>query len=358
MSGYASAARGYLRACTSVGITIRANDRSRSYSLHGKGMDENILSMYEKLKTVKVSPDCPTVQHQVPDAFFKDARSRVRIGYTIFEMTRVPHKWVEPCNSMDVIWTGSEYSRDAFVETGVRVPVRVLPHAMDVEAFSPDGPRWGIENRRSFAFLSMFDFTDRKNWRDLLRAYWTAFGAEDDVCLILKVFYGDFSDDARKDIIRRIGQYKLDIGMTGRAPVLIYAHDVPHRDLPSLYRAADCYVGISREGFGLTYSEAMACGLPTIGPAKGGNRQFMTESNSMLVNCIGTEPISADTIRMFPSFEGLEWAKYDWEHLSFLMKEMHRDSEKRKKLGAQAVADIRSNLSYEVIGNRIKELLR
>lgn len=357
LSGYAAAARGYIAACNATGIDIRVYDRSRSVNLKNKGMDSSILDTYERLKNTAVAPDCPAVQHQVPDAFFADAKTRMSIGYTIFEMTRVPDAWVGPCNSMDVIWTGSEYSREAFLASGVKTPVKVLPHALDLEAYAPDGPAWEIENRRSFAFLSVFDFTARKAWKDLLRAYWTAFGPKDDVCLVLKVYYGDFSDDARKDVMYRILKYRREIKMENRAPILVYAHDVPGVHMPSLYRSADCYVGISREGFGLTYCEAMACGLPAIGPEVGGTRQFMTHDNSYLVSYLGNEPIDKEVEYMFPSFSGLTWAKHSWKDLSVTMRRVMENEEERKKVAQRGCDDVRKSLGYEAIGNRIKKLL-
>lgn len=356
-SGYAAAGRGYLRACEAAGIRVQAKDRSRSLNLKDKGMDGPILELYERLSKTPVAPNCPTVQHQVPDAFFKDAKSKRAIGYTIFEMTRIPEVWVAPCNAMDEIWTGSEYSREAFLASGVSVPVHVLPHAIDLEAYSPGGPTWEIENRRSFAFLSVFDFTARKAWKDLLRAYWTAFGPKDDVCLILKVYFGDFSDDARKDIVRRIARHKADLKIGSRAPILLYGHDIPGSEMPSLYRSADCYVGISREGFGLSYAEAMACGLACIGPEVGGTRQYMDESNSYLAKFSHNKPIDREILSMFPIFEGLEWAEHSWENLSNVMRRAASDDDERKKKADLGLQHVRKTLSYEAVGAEMRNLL-
>lgn len=357
-SGYASAARGYLRSCESVGITVQARDRSRSLNLKDKGMDGSIRAMYKRLYDNVVADDAPAVQHQVPDVFFRDEKSSRPIGYTIFEMTSIPKSWANHCNQkVRTIWTGSEYSRRALVEGGVRIPVEILPHAIDLSLFSPDAPAWDIDNRRGFSFLSSFDFTSRKGWKELLRAWWHAFGSKDDVCLILKCYFGDFSDEGRKDIIRRIAKYRADLKIRDWAPILLYSHDVPGNDLPGLYRAADCYVGISREGFGLGFAEAMACGIPCIGPSVGGNRQFMSETNSWLIDHVGDGPVDDEIVRMFPSFEGLQWASYSWEHLSFLMRRVLEDEKERKKRAEIALSDIHNSLNDNTIGERIKELL-
>lgn len=356
MSGYASAARGYIKAADVVGLQIQAQDRSRSLNLLNKGIDQPILDLYNRLSKTVVPEDCPVIQHTVPDTFVRNLKTKLPIGYTIFEMNRVPAGWVPFCNEMNQIWTGSEYSKSAFLNSGVIVPVHVLPHAIDVELYANAEP-WTIKNRRSFAFVSIFDFTARKAWKDLLRAFWTAFSAKDDVCLILKVFFGDFSDDARADIIRRIMLYRTELGFENRAPILLYGHDVAGNDMPGLYKAADCYVGISREGFGLSYAEAMAAGIACIGPQVGGTRQFMTEENSFLVDYVGEEPISPELVKMFPNFEGLSWAQHSWEHLAVIMKHVVDDAHERKKIADRGKEMSKKELTYSVIGARINALL-
>jgi glycosyltransferase involved in cell wall biosynthesis len=321
-----------------------------------KGLDDEILALYERLSKTQVSPDYTAVQHNLPDLFVRDRCSKHRIGYTIFEMTGIPQLWVSPCNEMDEIWTGSDYSKNAFVSSGVKVPVHVLPHAIDIERFRSAVP-WRIENKRAFTFLSVFDFTPRKAWQDLLRAYWTAFEQQDDVCLILKVFFSDFSEESRADIIRRILRYRESLKFHDRAPILIYGHDVRASDMPGLFKAADCYVGVSREGFGLPYAEAMAAGIATIGPEVGGTREFMNPENSLLVRYVGDERISDEMMRLNPMFDGLSWAKHDWEHLAEQMRLVVSDSGLRRRIADNGARDIAAHNSFDAVGRRIISLL-
>lgn len=352
-SGYASAARGYLIAADRVGIKIKASDRGRSINLKDKGMDEKIYSLYNRLSITKVSPGCPTVQHQVPDQFFEDKKSKIRIGYTIFEMCQIPKSWVPHCNKVDVIWTGSNYSKASFLSSGVKIPIKVLPHAIDLDLYNVNAEPWKIDNKRGFSFISIFDFNERKAWKDLLRAYWYAFNKNDDVCLILKVFFGTFSEQSIKSIINKIMNYRDELKITNFAPILIYGYDIPNAQMPGLYRSADCYVGISREGFGLSYCEAMACGIPCIGPEIGGNREFMTEENSYLIKYIGDERIGKETSRMYPDFSGLMWSRHSWEHLSDIMKKVILNKDERTKKTKQGMMDVHRLLSPEEIGKKI-----
>jgi glycosyltransferase involved in cell wall biosynthesis len=356
MSGYAAAARGYIRSADSVGMKILAVDRSRSANLKNKGIDQPILDMYNRLSQTVVQKDCPAVQHQVPDQFARDSRTSRSIAFTIFEMANVPSTWVPYCNDVDEIWTGSEYSKKSFLNSGVKVPVHVLPHAIDIDLFE-DAQPWTISNKRGFTFLSVFDFTPRKNWQELLRAYWHAFKSKDDVCLILKVFFGDFSNDSRADIIRRILRYRNSLNVTDCAPILLYGYDVPNSDMAGLYKAADCYVGISKEGFGLSYCEAMAAGCACIGPEVGGTRQFMNEKNSFLIKYIGDEKISPEMVALNPIFDGLTWPQHDWQHLSEIMRQVVQNKDKRIEVAKNGKEFIEENLTFKAIGERMRLLL-
>jgi len=271
-------------------------------------------------------------------------------------MTNIPQKWVKPCNEMSEIWTGSEYSKKSFESSGVKVPIHILNHAIDVDLFANAEP-WKIKNKRAFNFISVFDFSSRKNPWDLLRAYWTTFDDKDDVCLILKVFFGDFSDSSRADIIRRICNYRKSLKLQNRAPILIYGYEINGNNLPGLYRCADCYVGVSREGFGLTMAESMAAGLACIGPEVGGNREFMTPENSFLVKYLEDEPIAKEAVALDPDFEGLMWAKYSWEHLAEQMKLVVNNEKLRKEVALKGQEFVKKHLNYRAIGNRILELL-
>ena len=64
-----------------------------------------------------------------------------------------------------------------------------------------------------------------------------------------------------------------ELGVADRVRFLT---DVPDADLPALYNCAEIYLGLSRpaelliEGFGISFSEAAACGIPSIGGQAGG----------------------------------------------------------------------------------------
>jgi glycosyltransferase involved in cell wall biosynthesis len=127
--------------------------------------------------------------------------------------------------------------------------------------------------------------------------------------------------------------------------------------MAGLYKAADCYVGISKEGFGLGFAEAMAAGCACIGPEVGGTRQFMNEENSFLVKYLGDEPIAPEMVAMNPIFEGLTWAKHSWESLSETMRYVVENKDKRIEVAKKGKEFIGKTLTFNAIGGRINALV-
>jgi phosphatidyl-myo-inositol dimannoside synthase len=74
--------------------------------------------------------------------------------------------------------------------------------------------------------------------------------------------------------------------------------DVPDADLPGLYNCAQIYLGVSRpaelmiEGFGISLSEASACGIPVVGGSDGGIPDAVRHNETgLLVDGRQAEPV-------------------------------------------------------------------
>jgi len=363
MSGYGVAARGYVKALDEFGVRVRVEDRSVSKSLSGKGVDENVNRFLGRLKLNDVPANAARVQHQNPDIFEaqRGGPTRKNIGFSVFEMLSVPGHWATKCAMMDEIWTPSTYAKEAFVAGGVpEEKVHVVPHFVDAKSFRPGARRWPIDNLRGFNFLSLFDFTERKGWRELLMAYWRTFKRSDDVSLTLKVYFGSFAESDQANIMRHVEDWRAECGFRRQdaAPIYFYGWDIPHGLMAEFYCSFDAYAMLSREGFGLTYAEAMACGLPTIGPTVGGNAEFMTNENSFLVEQVGKELVSAELVARNGAFRGLEWPKYSVEGLAYWMKYVYTHVGEAKARAMKGREDVRRLLSYDRISRLIVDRIR
>lgn len=91
------------------------------------------------------------------------------------------------------------------------------------------------------------------------------------------------------------------LGVSSRVRFLT---DVPDSDLPALYNSAEIYLGVSRpaelmmEGFGISLSEASACGIPVLGGSSGGIPDAVIENETGLLVDGRTPAPVVDAVRL------------------------------------------------------------
>src|SRR4029079_19417307 len=85
-------------------------------------------------------------------------------------------------------WVPGRFQVEAFARAGVeRAKLHVVHGTIDARRYATLPAPQTIAGARAFNFLSVFDWSARKGWDVLLRAWLAAFGPRDDVALILKV---------------------------------------------------------------------------------------------------------------------------------------------------------------------------
>jgi hypothetical protein len=187
----------------------------------------------------------------------------------------------------------------------------VVPFGFDPAFFHPNIR--GSRATTRYTFLAVTDGSPRSGCDLLLRAYAMAFGARDDVLLLLNRMPapGDAASDAAVE----------DLAAKAKAPVtLLERHAFIRTEMPALYRSADCFVLPARWcAFGLSALEAMACGLPVIAAERGGHRDFLAATNGYLARVTGDGP--------------------DVEHLAALMRHVVEHRDEAAARGAQAARD-------------------
>src|SRR5207249_1622538 len=117
------------------------------------------------------------ISHILPNHLQRDPDAALNIGRTMFETDRLPDGWAEFCNQMDYVWVPSEFNRESFAGAGVDpAKLRVIPGAIDAVKYEPECAPLQIDGVRGYNFLSVFDWTRRKGWDVLIRAFVEEFG--------------------------------------------------------------------------------------------------------------------------------------------------------------------------------------
>ncbi|MCS7220812.1 MAG: glycosyltransferase [Anaerolineae bacterium] len=358
-SGYADEARQFIIGLDSIGLQIKAipinwSDKIAKLSITEECRLKRLINMpiiSSRDKIISVFHIFPTYFRRIPDAAY-------HIGRTMFETDRIPDNWVIACNQMDEVWVPSDFNIESFARSGVKRDKLVkIPGSVEVNRYRLDTSPLLIKGRRGFNFLSVFDWSLRKGWDVLLRAFLEEFKPEEDVALILKVWssYGQTLDQIRDEAL----SYLRLMGLTDKLQdnIIFFEANLSTESLAGLYRAADAFVLPTRgEGWGRPFMEAMLMQLPVIGTRWSGHLEFMNDDNAYLVDCeIVDVPESA--WREAPIFQGHRWAEPSVDHLRQLMRQVFEDRQSARQKGQTAREHIILHFNRELVARQIKERL-
>lgn len=315
-TGYASEGRAFLLPLSRRLRHIRAENVvwiSRQTPL-----PEREYRILDRLLTTVITAPYIEVVDLPPPYFECGGESGVyRIGRTMYEAVGLHRYWVERCNMMDEIWVPSRFCEEIFTQSGVRVPVRIVPGPVDRQVF------YQAEKHRSpvFRFLSVFTFTSRKGWETLLEAYCREFNRDEQVELVLRIFH-----PARPltEIVSEIAAKIENLGLpSDRLPVIKILEEgiLSQCRMRDLYHSADVLVAPScGEGYGRPLLEALSCGTPVITTGWGGQTDFVSNENGWLIDYdLVVSDVGNDIT--FQPFNGGVWAKAQVDHLRVLMRE-------------------------------------
>jgi glycosyltransferase involved in cell wall biosynthesis/ubiquinone/menaquinone biosynthesis C-methylase UbiE len=356
-SGYADEARHFLFALHSIGYPVAARELRWSNKFAVLTRDRERLLRQMLMQPAR--PGAVQICHILASAFQRDPNARANIGRTMFETDRLPEGWAHACNQMDAVWVPGEFNRQTFAFSGVAPEkLRIVPGAIDLTPYSPDVPALRIDGAKGYNFLALFDWTLRKGWDVLLRAFAEEFHPDEDVSLIIKT-HSSMGYTVQAIVDQAAHYLSHDLGLDlNRLPAIIFQDtNIPDALMPALYKAADCYVMPTRgEGWGRPFMEAMAMGLPVIGTNWSGQTAFMTPENSLLLDYTLVE-VPEVAWRETPTYRGHRWAEPSRTHLRQLMRRAFADRALGRELGLRARADLETHFSYTVVAQIVREEL-
>ncbi|MBE7381431.1 MAG: glycosyltransferase [Leptolyngbya sp. SIO1E4] len=173
------------------------------------------------------------------------------------------------------IWANSRYSRDlACSANGLdRTKFHMLPCIVNGDVFTPGEKdpglvaQYGLQNSRVLMTVARLWPGDIYKGVDVtIRALPKILQAFPDVKYLV---IGRGEDQPR------LAQLAQDMEVSDR---VVFAGFVPDEALVAHYRLADAYIMPSKEGFGIVYLEAMACGVPTLSGDDDGSADPLQDS--------------------------------------------------------------------------------
>jgi glycosyltransferase involved in cell wall biosynthesis len=293
-----------LRVANSVSVRIDAPSAEQVL------VDEYTRARLDPYKSTLVGPRAPFLRFFGPD--FRPPVGRHRINWTLMEThNRVHVDMAKQVNSSyDELWVCTEWNASTFKESGVRVPISVVPLGIDRAVYRPQkrrklppcrllstGKRGTVASPSGFVFLSVGLPSPRKGFEVAADALATAFGSRADVDLVIATTHGPTAWTAK--LSAHVARSKVRVWvLEGR---------FNEHEMSGIYAASDAYVCASiGEGWNLPAHEASACLKPVIVPRNSVHPEIFGEDAFVFdVDGIGRLP---EVESVSPWYVGMEFS--------------------------------------------------
>jgi glycosyltransferase involved in cell wall biosynthesis len=354
-SGYGEANRHDIGALLSAGIDLNLKCPSYVHDLADFGklgakmieLQNNEIPYYFK------------IVHTTPDQFKKYFEiDKYNIGRVIWETDKLPPDFAEASEVMNEIWVASDYGKKAAEKAGVTKPIYIIPEAidteLDVEKIEPYK-----SDAKGFTFYSIFEWTERKNPRALLTAYWKTFGKDDKVSLVLKTYMTNFSMSKKREIEHEIGKIKAELNLPYYAPVYIYKELMDRHQIYRLHKTFDCFVSAHRgEGWGIPQMEAMLMGNPIVSTNLCGIHEYLEHGKDALLVDYSLTQIRNNTFNSQWYRNDQNWGEINSEHLQSTLRWVYDNKKAAKMIGTNARQTVINKFAFPVVGQLMRDRLQ
>ncbi len=306
-----------------------------SYS--NEGLAEKSIEPLIKLKDPRVLNADVDVRLSIANPCdVNQLHGKRRIFYTMLESTRLPPYWVQSLNTVDEVWTPSHWGKQCFKESGVTVPVNVVPGGVPLELFNPQIEP-AIPPSDLFRYLMERKWEHRKGYDVAVRAYSEEFHDGENVelllnCMTINYFVTNFN------VWEAL--YRLRLNPNHAAISVIREPIEDYHNMGRLYRSANCFLAPTRgEGWNLPLLEAFACGVPCIATDWSAQTEYITDENCILLKKNKVVP-SVNPNQIYQEYLRYgEWIDPDIGELRGKMRWAYENRSELAKYGRTAAFD-------------------
>jgi len=361
-SGYSAAAKRYILGLAQLGVPVTWTPTSpiaRGPLPYQPIAADDVEDLELRRFCYREVPYDTVVVHMVPEYFpqwvEREPGKRV-VGYTVWETDRLPAHWPKCLNAVDSLLVPCAWNKQVFEEGGVRVPIHVVPHALE-----PQGPAdadFGVEvGSDTCVFYTIGTWSPRKGIAQLLEAYLSAFTRADRVVLILKLNKWDMTSLFLPIVRRFLHTTARSLRWTLKrypepARVELIDGRLSDAQIRGLHARGDCFVSLCRaEGWGMGAFDACSQGNPVIITGHGGQLEYLPEEAAYLVDYslipvdvrVGQRSYSPDQ----------KWAEPDVAHAATLMRQVVENREDARRRGAALRNFVTSRFDRETVARQL-----
>lgn len=349
-SGYGEANRHDVAALTAAGVDVYCklvtyvNDPADFGSL-GTLID----GLSETVRDYRIK-----ILHTTPDQFPKHHEpGKYHIGRVFWETDKLPDGFAEGVKCLDEIWTGSKANVAAIKAAGIDKPVFVIPQAIEIERPAVEPYKIMDVKDDTFVFYSIFEWTERKNPRALIGAFYDEFRKNEKVALLLKTYYRDFTAKNKKMISLGVADIKKK--HNGNKPVMLYKELMDRSQIWRFHKTGDVFVSANHgEGWGLPIVEAMLAGKAVITTGYGGVAEYLTPAEGVVL------PYQMAPVRGMNSgwySPDQKWADVDVPALRAAMRQAYMKKKEAAAMGGRGQRFVIKRFSPAAVGSLMAERL-
>lgn len=294
------------------------------------------LKRYEQYENFDYNNYDYVLQHGYPEYFVYDKRFGKNIGIVEIE-TRSIHRsgWHDYLNLMDELYINSNNGIQSAIEAGVKTKVTLLHEPYDLTKYNIKYDNFFTDKNETnpFIFYTIGQYTDKKNIKGIILAYFLEFNRSDNVRLFIKTDNYGMDHNTLQDMIRYdIDQIKSAIRKPEYCDIDYIIGRLSDDDVIRLHQGGDCYVNACKaDGCGPCAIEAMLCDKIIINTKNIGSSTYFNTSNALMVDSINTNVYMSNSINknIFTIYE--EWNEPNIQSLQYMMRQAYEMSNQNKQ---------------------------
>lgn len=240
-SGYAKVNRNLVFKLIQAGCRVKINPKSGKSKLTAEELQELV-----PLEKTQLSKKYINIDSSIP-IFGENVGGKYQILYTTIESYTVPKQLVDCCELYQEVWVTSPFAQ-LILKKYINKPIYVIPAGVDELLYREDGPAFVFKpNVKDFVFISVFGWSYRKGYDVLLKSYFDEFSSDDNVTLlIMSKYQGNTSRFHKNKIKEDIEKIMREFPNKNLPHLLRHCQIVAEKDMPKMYRAANCFIICSR----------------------------------------------------------------------------------------------------------------
>lgn len=310
VSGYAEWCRSYVLSLINEGLPVTIGTdlvRSTGRPISFESNRPNLGPLQAQLESY-VGKDIPydvVIAWLTPEMALEQlSREPIgvkKINFTLWETDTIHPYWIECLSkSCDELWVPGDFNLGVFTsslekselgqKTLNKIKIRKILTPFHSSSYTEvdhsfkviEGQQIGTVTRQDpFSFYFISQWSERKNFTDLMDAYWSEFSNKDNVNLVLKTYINNHSIEEKQNLSNFFNNLVKSLNSTDIAPISVIHKVLSKGELNAIHSKCSCYVNPARgEGLGLGALEAAYFSKPVITNLFGEQSSYFNDDNS------------------------------------------------------------------------------